>query len=190
MSFDRIQKNLNDIERKLGKSNKIVAKGQDIKLGDAIKIGSKSRSIVSTIKKGIKDYQAFTPNEDEAKTIIKQMNVIVELTETQLGLLTQHQSRFESLHVGGMKPLTFHASRIFDFERLIWYTGLVKKNMEKSDEAGSELSAIMLAKAPDSIKAESEALDARRVAAFKKATSAFANSKGGEDQADGAEDSD
>jgi hypothetical protein len=62
--------------------------------------------------------------------------------------------------------------------------------MNKSDQVGSELSAIMLAKAPASIKAESEALDKRRVEAFKKATSAFENSVGGEDQADGDDDSD
>ena len=62
--------------------------------------------------------------------------------------------------------------------------------MQKSDAAGSELSAIMLSKAPESIKAESEALDKRRVAAFKKATSAFENSVGGEDKADEEDDSD
>jgi hypothetical protein len=56
MSFDKVQKNLADIERKIGKSNKIVAKGDKIGLKDAIKLGSKSNSIVSTIKKGIKEY--------------------------------------------------------------------------------------------------------------------------------------
>ena len=68
--------------------------------------------------------------------------------------------------------------------------GLVKKNMQKSDVVGGELSAIMLSKAPESIKADSEALDKRRVEAFKKATNAFENSVGGEDQADGEDDSD
>jgi hypothetical protein len=79
------------------------------------------------------------------------MNTIVNLTETQLGLLTEHKAQFDKLHVAG----------------------LVKKNMQKSDQAGSELAAIMLAKAPASIKAESETLDARRVAAFKKATGVY-----------------
>jgi hypothetical protein len=40
MSFQKIEKNLADIERKLGKSNKIAGK-DDIKLGDAIKLGTK-----------------------------------------------------------------------------------------------------------------------------------------------------
>jgi hypothetical protein len=55
-SLEKIQKNLSDIERKLTKAVKIASKGQDVKLGDAIKLGRKSNSIVSTIKKGIKEY--------------------------------------------------------------------------------------------------------------------------------------
>jgi hypothetical protein len=55
-SLEKIQKNLSDIERKLTKAGKIAAKGSDIKLGDAIKLGSKNNAIVSTIKKGIKEY--------------------------------------------------------------------------------------------------------------------------------------
>jgi hypothetical protein len=101
MSLQKIEKNLGDIERKLGKSNKIASK-DDIKLGDAIKLGTKSNSIVSTIKKEIKEYQAFNPSEAEAKGILEKMKVIVDLTETQLGLLVQKQAHFEKLHVGGM----------------------------------------------------------------------------------------
>jgi hypothetical protein len=62
--------------------------------------------------------------------------------------------------------------------------------MQKSDAVGSELSAVMLAKAPESIKADSEALDKRRVEAFKKANAAYENSVGGEDQADEEDESD
>ncbi len=66
--MDKIQKNLSDIERKLGKSNKIVSKGDSIKLGDAIKLGAKSNSIVSTIKKGIKDFSVcFSISETSRK---------------------------------------------------------------------------------------------------------------------------
>jgi hypothetical protein len=75
-----------------------------------------------------------------------------------------------------------HASRLT-------VAGLVKKNMAKSDEAGTELAAVMLQKAPQSIKVDSEALDKRRVVAFKKAVAAFANSSGGEDKADEEDDS-
>jgi len=48
----------------------------------------------------------------------------------------------------------------------------------------------MLKKAPESLKPQAEALNARRVAAFKKGISTFANATGGEDQADVADDSD
>lgn len=54
--MDKVQKHLNDIERKVGKCNKIAEKGEKISLADAIKLGRKSNSIVSTIKKCIKDY--------------------------------------------------------------------------------------------------------------------------------------
>jgi hypothetical protein len=79
------------------------------------------------------------------------MSTVVNLTEVQLNLLVEHKAQFDKLHVAG----------------------LVKKNMQKSDQAGSELAALMLAKTPASIKAESEALDARRVAAFKKVTAIY-----------------
>jgi uncharacterized protein YeeX (DUF496 family) len=54
--MDKITKSLSDIERKITKGNKIIAKGDSLKFGDAIKLGAKSNSIVSTIKKSIKDY--------------------------------------------------------------------------------------------------------------------------------------
>lgn len=112
------------------------------------------------------------------------MYKIVELTETQLGLLVEHRAQFERLHVGG--KTCYHAPSISHANML----GLVKKNMGKSNEAGSELSAIMLSKTPESIKAESVTLDQRRVAAFKKATAAFEGAVGGEDQDGGEDDSD
>lgn len=59
--MDKVQKNLNDVERKLGKANKIVAKGSSMTIGDAIKLGRKSNSVTSTIRKGIKEYDARPP---------------------------------------------------------------------------------------------------------------------------------
>ena len=56
MAYQAIEKNLSAVERKLGKANKIASKGDSISYKDAIKLGTKSNSIVSTIKKGIKDY--------------------------------------------------------------------------------------------------------------------------------------
>jgi hypothetical protein len=54
--MEKVQKSMNDLERKITKSNKIVSKGEKMSLGDAIKLGRKSNSIVSTIKKSIKEY--------------------------------------------------------------------------------------------------------------------------------------
>lgn len=54
--MDKVQKNLGDLERKLTKANKIVSKGDKLGLSDAIKLGRKSNGIVSSINKGIKDY--------------------------------------------------------------------------------------------------------------------------------------
>lgn len=57
MSVQNILKNIDDLERKVTKSNKIVSKGDKISLRDAIKLGRKGNSIVSTIKKNIKEYE-------------------------------------------------------------------------------------------------------------------------------------
>lgn len=59
--MEKVQKDLNDIERKLNKCNKIAEKGEKIGYADAIKLGRKSNSIVSTIKKCIKDYDVSIP---------------------------------------------------------------------------------------------------------------------------------
>lgn len=45
-------------------------------------------------------------------------------------------------------------------------------------------------KAPENLKEPATALEARRMKAFEKAVAVFANSTGGEDQADAADDSD
>jgi hypothetical protein len=60
MSAAKILKNIDDLERKATKSNKIVAKGDKISFGDAIKLGRKGNSICSTIKKNIKEYEVST----------------------------------------------------------------------------------------------------------------------------------
>jgi hypothetical protein len=95
------------------------------------------------------------------------MSHIVDLTEQQLNGLVNNKATFDKLHVGG----------------------LVKKNMAKTGAASVDLSAIMLEKAPESIKPDAIALEKRRTAAFDKATAAFANSQGGEDKADEEDDS-
>ncbi|OHW90123.1 hypothetical protein CSPAE12_11294 [Colletotrichum incanum] len=167
MSFAEISKSLSDIERKASKSIKILQKGNDLNYKDAIKLGTKSNSIVSTINKGIKEYGNFNPSDEDAKKLLHQMSTIVDLTETQLTNMVANKGRFESLKVGG----------------------LVKKNVQKTEAASKELSNVMIAKAPASTKADAETLEKRREAAFSKATAAFASSTGGEDEALG-DDSD
>jgi hypothetical protein len=68
--------------------------------------------------------------------------------------------------------------------------GLVKRNMGRSDEASKELEKIMLEKSPAELKPEAEQLAKRRSVAFEKSKAEFAQSVGGEDQAEGEDDSD
>jgi hypothetical protein len=196
MSYDGILTHLEAIERKLTKSNKIASKGDKINYKDALKLGTKSNSIVSTISKGIQEYsvggrtprlprmapgfnthkpsltpmllQTFTPSEEQERKLLAKMNTIVELSETQLGLLVQHKDHFEKLKVGG----------------------LVKRNLHKSLDAGKNLSDAMIAKATPATRLEAETLEKRRAASFSKAISAFEGATGGEDAADNQDDSD
>jgi hypothetical protein len=62
--------------------------------------------------------------------------------------------------------------------------------MVKSDEASAKLAEVMLNKAPASLKPDAEALNKRRVTAFTKGKATFEGSTGGEDQAEGEDDSD
>ncbi|KAF6803320.1 hypothetical protein CSOJ01_10960 [Colletotrichum sojae] len=160
MSYADISKSLSDIERKVAKSNKIIAKGSDLNYKDAIKLGTKSQSICSTIKKGIKDYGNYSPSDEEAKKLLGQMGTVVDLTETQLNSMVANKAQFDKLKVAG----------------------LVKKNVEKTEAASKELSDLMISKAPADIKSDAEALEKRRAAAFSKATGAFAGATGGEDE--------
>jgi hypothetical protein len=114
----KIFKNLDDLERKVTKSNKIVQKGEKMSLGDAIKLGRKSNSVTSTINKGIKEYnvsslddgktrnkadntKGVTPSDADAKKILDQMTKIVDLTEQQLNSMVSNKAQFEKLRVGG-----------------------------------------------------------------------------------------
>jgi len=113
------------------------------------------------------------------------MTKIVDLTEQQLTSMVSNKAQFEKLHVGGTLwsgPLPLKDTANF-------IQGLVKKNMGKTSGASIKLEKIMLEKTPANLKPEAEKLSARREAAFSKAISAFANSQGGEDQADGEDDS-
>lgn len=57
MSVKHVQGHISAIERKLGKTVKIAEKGADMKLSDVIKLGRKTNSIVSELKKSTNDYE-------------------------------------------------------------------------------------------------------------------------------------
>jgi hypothetical protein len=56
MSIAKIEKYIDDIDRKITKSIKLLGKGDKLNYGDGLKLGRKSNSIISTIKKAIKEY--------------------------------------------------------------------------------------------------------------------------------------
>ena len=56
MSIAKIEKLIGDLERKLNKSIKLLAKGDKLSYADGIKLGRKSNSMISTVKKAIKEY--------------------------------------------------------------------------------------------------------------------------------------
>ncbi|KAF1814238.1 hypothetical protein P152DRAFT_265305 [Eremomyces bilateralis CBS 781.70] len=166
--MDKVQKALDDLERKATKSVKIISKGEKLSVGDAIKLGRKTNSMISTMKKAVKGYEGTTPTEEESQKILAQSKRMVELSEAQLDHLISLKPHIEKLHVGG----------------------LVKKSMLRTQAASGELENVMREKSPENLKAEGEALAKRKQAVFEKALAAFANSTGGEDQAEGEDDSD
>ncbi|KAG6360007.1 hypothetical protein INS49_011063 [Diaporthe citri] len=168
MSVKKVQGHIDAIQRKLEKSIKIADKGPNMKLGDVIKLGRKTNSIVSEIKKSISEYDGADPTPEEAQVILTKMEKVVELTEKELATIVQNKPRIDELHVGG----------------------LVKRNLLNSQEAGAKFSVTLNEKAPDNLKPSAQALEERRNKAFDKAVSVFANAQGGEDQADGEDDSD
>ncbi|KAJ4414150.1 hypothetical protein N0V82_008117 [Gnomoniopsis sp. IMI 355080] len=168
MSIQKVNGHIDAIDRKLGKSLKIAQKGNDLKLGDVVKLGRKTNSICSEINKSVKEYDGATPSAEEAASILKKMEKVVDLTEKELDLLVKSKARIDELHLGG----------------------LVKRNLSKSQEAGVAFSKQLLEKAPADLKDSATALEDRRSKAFEKAVSAFANAQGGEEQADEEDDSD
>lgn len=60
MSISKVESHIDAIERKLGKAIKIAEKGNGMKLGDVIKLGQKTNSIVSELKKSVSEYDVRT----------------------------------------------------------------------------------------------------------------------------------
>lgn len=61
MSIQKVNGHIDAIDRKLGKSLKIAQKGNDLKLGDVVKLGRKTNSICSEINKSVKEYDVCQP---------------------------------------------------------------------------------------------------------------------------------
>lgn len=60
--MDKVQQMITDVERKIGKINKIISKGANkLTAKDVLKLAQKGNSINSTIKKGIKTYGVSVP---------------------------------------------------------------------------------------------------------------------------------
>ncbi|KAL8400053.1 hypothetical protein RB594_000460 [Gaeumannomyces avenae] len=167
--MEKVQTNLDALERKLGKANKIAAKGDKMKMGDAIKLARKSQSMSSTMDKAVKEYGGTDPTPVQSRRMMAQMTHIVALSEEQIDHLIGCQGYLkDKLHVGG----------------------LVKRNLQKSAESSEALSRMMLSKVPLEMREEGEAVARRRNLAFERALVAYGNATGGDDLADGAEDSD
>ena len=66
----------------------------------------------------------------------------------------------------------------------------MKRNLAKTEEASEELAVIALAKAPAELKPEAEAIHAHVRELFKKAKTSYAGATGGENLAEGEDDSD
>jgi hypothetical protein len=88
--------------------------------------------------------------------------------EEQVVVMINTKPRFDALKVGG----------------------LIKINLKKMQEVSNELDKLVEAKAPADLKPKAEELGKRRKAALDKAIVAFAGAQGGEDAAEGEDDSD
>lgn len=185
MSIAKIEKLIDGLERKLGKSIKLLAKGDKLSYGDGIKLGRKSNSMISlvsisdhlasphanqnprsTVKKAIKEYDGTQPTSAETTRILAKVEKITAVGEEQVIVMIATKPRFDQLKVGG----------------------LIRMNLKKMQEVSTELDKIVETKAPAELKPKAEELSKRRQAALNKAIVAFANSTGGEEKAGEEED--
>ena len=93
---------------------------------------------------------------------------MTQVGEEQVVVMINTKPRFDQLKVGG----------------------LIRMNLKKMQEVSNELDKLVETKAPADLKPKAEELGKRRAAALNKAIVAFANSTGGEGEADGEDDSD
>ncbi|CZR63907.1 uncharacterized protein PAC_13804 [Phialocephala subalpina] len=161
--MDKVNKSLDDVERKMTKLNAITAKGAaNITMKDVIKASRKGNSITSTYKKGAKDLSTLNPSEAELKDIIVKMDRIVARQEKQMEFTVLNKPFFDKMHV----------------------SGVVKKSMQKNEGISHDLTKILIEKCPSSLKPEAENLDKRAQKSFADGLAAYSNAKGGEDLVD------
>ncbi|KUJ14416.1 uncharacterized protein LY89DRAFT_736455 [Mollisia scopiformis] len=161
--MDKVNKCLDDVERKMTKLNAITAKGaSNINIKDAIKAARKGNSITATIKKGAKEFSALSPSEEELKGIIVKMDRLITQQEKQLAFTIQNKPHFDKIHI----------------------SGTVRKSMQKSDGTSLELTKILVEKCPPSLKPEAEAIEKRARDSFDACYQAYSDAKGGEDLVD------
>ncbi|KAH6684065.1 hypothetical protein B0J14DRAFT_663738 [Halenospora varia] len=161
--MEKVRQAIDDVERKLGKINAITAKGASkMTVKDVVKLARKGNSINSTIKKGLKEYKDVEPTEQEAREILVQMRHIVEMEEKQMAFAIENKPTFDKLHC----------------------SGIVKKNLTRSEESAKALALVMVDKSPPSIRVEAEELDKRAKKSFNETMAVYSNATGGEDQMD------
>jgi hypothetical protein len=112
--------------------------------------------------------QGTQPTESETSRILAKVEKLTVVGEEQVVVMIATKPRFDQLKVGG----------------------LIRMNLKKMQDVSSELDKLVETKAPENLKPKAEELAKRRQAALTKAIVAFANSTGGEGEADGEDDSD
>lgn len=93
MSVKKVQGHIDAIQRKLEKSIKIADKGPNMKLGDVIKLGRKTNSIVSEIKKSISEYDVGHPQSCASSVQYVKLGVLTQI-DRALNLLPRRHKSF------------------------------------------------------------------------------------------------
>lgn len=92
MSVKKVQGHIDAIQRKLEKSIKIADKGPNMKLGDVIKLGRKTNSIVSEIKKSISEYDVGHPYSHGSTFQRGETRALTQSDRAPILLLRRHKS--------------------------------------------------------------------------------------------------
>lgn len=127
--MDKVNKCLDDVERKMTKLNSITSKGaENVTMKEVIKSARKGNSITATFKKGSKELsvrplstpelillhssnsandilQALSPSDPELKEILVKMDRIITLQEKSMEFTVANKPYFDKMHVSGTVSL-------------------------------------------------------------------------------------